>query len=111
MPKKNWEERFDELTEEQFFDLHYRFCPLVDTPIGGKQKMCHDTREEFRNSIKSFLATILSERDEKLVGEIGKIRDIELDSNGRYNACTEIINLINNPPIASHYDKEGKIKK
>lgn len=41
-----------------------------------------------------YLSTAIEEVINKIIEDIEKVRDLEPESNGRYNACTEIINII-----------------
>lgn len=78
---KHIEERFD----EEFKDYGGEYSNTTDAPT---------------KIVKSFIAQILEEEKERLFRDMEKnvelVRDLEPDSNGRYNACNDIINLIKN---------------
>lgn len=63
--------RFEEEFDESLFDLHYRFCPLIDIDDESKRKqnLCKENKDNLQNQIISFL---LSERA-LLIEEVKKM--------------------------------------
>lgn len=71
--KENWEK-----IEEILFDLHIRYCPLVDTQDSlVKQNDCNEVKELLRSAIKDLLSQSKSQIVEQILGEMEKTRKDE----------------------------------
>ncbi len=77
-PEKEWKERFDKEFGEDFFDLHYRFCPMIGEPDWEeRQKACSEQKEEVQKRIKQFISSLLSQKD-KDVTQLGLLFGVKL---------------------------------
>ncbi len=79
---ESWEKEFDNIFQEQFFDLHYRFCPLVDKEGEDRQNTCTKQRNDIINEIKSFIHSQRQKDRDSLVEMVrGMKRDLTCDES------------------------------
>jgi hypothetical protein len=66
----DWEKEFDSSFLPYFFDLHYRFCTLMDKKTN---KSCTNRKNNFIKILKSSIRTLLVSQKSALLDKIDEI--------------------------------------
>jgi len=66
---KTIEEQFDEKFEEDFYDLHYRFCGIADAE---KNVICDKQKRHLKEEIKTFIKDLLKQQHQDTIKEVIK---------------------------------------
>jgi len=63
----NWEDEFDRRFGEEFYDLHYRFCPIIPDE---KQEVCRTQKDDLMKELKSFISQTIKQERQKIIDDI-----------------------------------------
>ncbi len=98
-------QQFDEKFDEEFYDLHYRFCPIVGSEdFEKRQDTCSKQRKEVVDKIKSFLSHALEQQKKEMVEVLEGMQSIKKPNDDLYSqwdlgyekALADIITLLEN---------------